>query len=59
MESSRWCVIVIFQPLDAIKTSKTSYKDVSGFGFLIFANGSWEARPKIDLIVFQMRNLVK
>lgn len=37
MASSRWCVIVTFQPSDETRTSKTSYKDVS----LIFAfNGS-------------------
>ena len=59
MEFSRWCAIVIFRPWDAIRMSKTSYKDVSCFGILIFANGFWEVHTKIDLIVFQMRNLVK
>lgn len=56
MASSRWCVIVTFQPSDETRTSKTSYKDVS----LIFAfNGSWEAYTKIVLIAFQMRSHVK
>lgn len=59
MEFSRWCAIVIFQPLDATRMSKTSYKDVSSFGFLIFAYGFLEAYTKIVLIVFQTRNLVK
>ena len=53
MGSSRWCVIVTFQPLDVTRTSKTSFNDVSRtFGVSIFAfHGSWEARTKIDLIV--------
>ena len=59
MQFSRWCAIVIFQPLEAIRISKTSYKDVSSFGDLIIANGFREAHTKIDLIVFQMRNRVK
>ena len=52
MQFSRWCAIVIFQPLEAIRISKTSYNDVSSFGVLIIANGFREAHTKIDLIVF-------
>ena len=59
MQFSRWCAIVIFQPQEAIRISKTSYEDVSSFGVLIIASSFWEAHTKIDLIVCQMRNLVK
>ena len=59
MQFSRWCTIVIFQPQEAIRISKTSDKDVSSFGILIIASSFWEAHTKIDLIVCQMKNLVK